>query len=596
MTDSKGVAMSAIDRASRNIRQTHLPATRRQRALPLPVALLVAAALTGSLLAAVPDQARAASSVAGPLAPHLVSSPGLHWKDCPPIDPDETGPGTFDCATVAVPLDYDRPRGRTIGIALKRHLADDPTHRIGSLFINPGGPGGSGVDVVAFAEFLFSPEVLARFDVIGFDPRGIARSAPLACFKNPQDGFDLLDGLPPFPLGWRQERAYAHAIAGFTGQCGRRGGPIMSHMSTGNVARDLDRLRAAVGDAKLTYAGFSYGSMIGTTYANLFPGRVRAVLIDGVLDPVAWTTGHTRWQGRHVPVTSRLGSAASAYSTLQRYFRLCRQAGPAECALADGGDPKRRFDRVAGLLRHEPLEIETGDGPFLLTYARFVAVTLNVLYDPFSWKEYAAVADDIASQAGFRAVSRSFRRLQDALAAEPKPEQSIEGFPGVLCADSTNPSRWQTWSVAGRLADARSPYFGLLWNWNSIPCATWPVRDQDRFTGPWSAWTSHPVLVVGNRWDPATPLAGAKTVAKLLPRARLLTLNGQGHVAAGLSSCIDAAESAYLVAGTLPPRGKVCQPDFDPFDPPPELLSADPEIQQQEARRQVIGSQGALLR
>jgi pimeloyl-ACP methyl ester carboxylesterase len=370
----------------------------------------------------------------------------------------------------------------------------------------------------------------------------------------------------------------------------------MKHMSTGNVAHDLDRLRAAVGDTKLTFAGFSYGSMIGATYANLFPGRVRAILIDGIHDPVLWTTGRTALQGSHVPMTTRLGSHRSASATLQRLFRLCRQAGPADCALARSGDPKDRFDQAARQLRREPLELELDGASVLLTFAQFISTTLNTLRDPFSWQEFSAFADDIATQAGFRAVSRSYQRLHASLGIDEgygSDRQSIEGFPGALCVDSTNPGGWPAWSLAGRWADAQARYFGRPWTWNSIACATWPARDRDRYTGPWSARTAHPVLVVGNRFAPATPYVNARAMARLLPRARLLTLNGQGHVASGLSSCIDAAESAYLLRGALPPRGTVCDPDFEPFGPVPSLRSTE-QRQQHDARRQLIGATGAL--
>jgi pimeloyl-ACP methyl ester carboxylesterase len=218
----------------------------------------------------------------------LAAVPELDWGSCAA---EGEGLEAFQCATAVVPLDYDRPKGRQITLALARLPASDPSRRIGSLFLNPGGPGGSGVDMVLQGgPFLFSDEVRARFDLVGFDPRGIIRSTPLRCYET----FDeAIADLPPFqfPVTREEERIKIRSDRALARACAEWGGPILDHMSTANVARDMDLLRRAVGDARLSYAGYSYGSYLGATYANLFPGKVRALVVDGVLDPVAWSTG-----------------------------------------------------------------------------------------------------------------------------------------------------------------------------------------------------------------------------------------------------------------------------------------------------------------
>ncbi len=242
--------------------------------------------------------------------------------------------GPFECATVRVPLDYDRPNGERIDIALTRLPATDPARRIGSLFLNPGGPGGSGVDfVLGVGQSLYTPEVRARFDLVGFDPRGIMRSSGLRCFGTPKQWGPA--GTPfAFPTTPAEEAVRARADGYIAGACERRGTRVVDHMSTANVARDMDVLRGAVGDDKLSYAGFSYGSYLGVTYANLFPDRVRAVVVDGVLDPVAWSTGRGD-EALTQPFSTRLKSHSGAQATLDEFFRLCDEAG-AGCAFSGG--------------------------------------------------------------------------------------------------------------------------------------------------------------------------------------------------------------------------------------------------------------------
>ncbi|HEX8156738.1 MAG TPA: alpha/beta fold hydrolase, partial [Solirubrobacteraceae bacterium] len=259
-------------------------------------------------------------------------APSIHWKSCY----GQFGP--FECATVPVPLDYDGPDGETISIALTRLPASDPSKRIGSLFLNPGGPGASGVDyVVGAGPFLYTPEVRARFDLVGFDPRGIARSDGLRCFGTPKQWGVLL---PPFafPTTPDEERLKATIDRSLIGACSKHARSIIDHMSTANVARDLDVLRGAVGDEKLSYAGLSYGSYLGVTYANLFPDHVRALVVDGVLDPIAWATGRDN-EATTLPFSTRLRSDAGTQATLKEFFRLCDEAGPA-CAFSGGSEAR----------------------------------------------------------------------------------------------------------------------------------------------------------------------------------------------------------------------------------------------------------------
>jgi len=224
--------------------------------------------------------------------------------------------GGIECARARVPLDYDDPSGPQISLRLARLPATDPARRIGTLFVNPGGPGNPGVDFVFLAaREVLSARLRARFDIVSFDPRGVASSAPVRCY--PRNGAnDPYGDLPAFPLTPGQERATIIANAEYAAACVRNEQTMTRHTSTANVARDLDLLRQAVGDDRLTFAGFSYGTYVAATYANLFPDRVRALWVDGVIDPVAWATGRGD-AGRKVPFSTRLRSGEATDATMK---------------------------------------------------------------------------------------------------------------------------------------------------------------------------------------------------------------------------------------------------------------------------------------
>jgi pimeloyl-ACP methyl ester carboxylesterase len=474
--------------------------------------------------------------------------------------------GAFQCGTVQVPLDYDQPSGPTISIALTRLPASDPSRRIGSLFLNPGGPGGSGVDyVVGAGPFLYSDEVRAKFDLVGFDPRGVQRSTGLRCFGTQRQwGPAFVDFA--FPTTAEQEQQWAAADRYLADSCRKRAGTIAAHMSTANVARDLDRLRAAVGDSRLTYAGVSYGSYLGATYANLFPNRVRALVVDGVLDPIAWSTG--RGDAATTPFSTRLFSNLGAQMTLNEFFRLCDAGGPDNCALA--GDAATRYAALVERLRTEPLEFTYPDGfTEIFDHTKLIGATLGALYWTGIWEDFADFLADLEAQASPAALARAYQRFRVRGVYMPKRGDAgyhnfLEPFAAVACEDSDNPTSYSAWSAS---AAGASGYFGPLWTWITSICAVWPYQDMDRYMGPFTAQTDSPLLIIGNYFDPATRYEGAVTLANLMPSSRLLTLDGWGHTSLFLSTCIDAAITRYLVDRTLPAVGTVCEQDIDrPFD------------------------------
>jgi pimeloyl-ACP methyl ester carboxylesterase len=529
------------------------------------------AALTSLVIAVLGVALLAPSAHATPSTSlSVVAAPEVTWTAC------RDG---FECAVVPVPLDHGDLKGEQIGISVIRLPAGEPSRRIGSLLVNPGGPGGSGVDVVRAVAKILPLELRASFDIVGFDPRGTNRSTPLRCFDTLEQAIATLPPIsfPDLPEEEELQRVSDDALAG---ACAQHGGAILDHMSTADTARDMDLLRAALGDEQLSYLGFSYGSVLGQTYANLFPSRVRALVIDGVIDPIAWTTGHGE-EGQSTPVGTRIGSADGSGRTLDEFFRLCDAAGP-DCSFS--GNASGRYAELAERLRGHPAastDPVTGAG-FAMTYNDLIAVTVGALYAPVIWPDFASLLVDLEQQLSPAALGQRLAVVRTELgleAAEQEPYPSVvEAGPGVTCADSVNPRSFEAWQSAADSAEARYGRFGRFWNWVGGACRSWPSSaGQDRFPGPWTAPTSAPVLVVGNHFDPALSYQGAVAASQLLPGSRLLSYAGWGHTAylsAG-NFCVDSHVTRYLVTGDVPAAGTVCEPEGSPFGPTEAVTPED---------------------
>lgn len=490
-----------------------------------------------------------------------VPTPTLNWRAC------EYG----QCATVRLPLDYDQPKGSTVDIAVTRIPARDKARRIGSLFLNPGGPGGSGAEFPSRARAWLGAEVLDRFDLIGMDPRGTNSSTTTRCFPTVRR-LDRVTGTligMVFPLTAGEEDRFVHAARGVARGCSGFGRELAASISTAQVARDMDVVRRAVGDRQLSFLGFSYGTYLGQVYANMFPDRVRAIAIDGVIDPTEWvgTAG-----SRHTPMTTRMDSAAATSAALDEVLRRCDRA-PARCGVDDA---RGTFDRVAAALRHAPLVIEDDEGGFTLTYQQFIATAVFSLYTEDGAAAIpllAATVDQMRSSAAAGArrgsLTSAYRKLS-ASALESAGEYSnvVELVPAVMCSDSLNPRRTRRWSELAAPEDARAPYVGRFWLWNSVYCAgqLWGAYDEDAYRGRFDTVTAHPLLVVGNLHDPATSYRAARSVADLLPGSRLLTSTNWGHTAYGVSGCATRHVDRYLLSGVLPARGTVCDDRPGPFE------------------------------
>ncbi|MFV0459842.1 MAG: alpha/beta hydrolase [Actinomycetales bacterium] len=504
-----------------------------------------------------------------------VPTPELAWLPCQGAEY-----AGFLCTTVTLPLDYDAPRAGSVSVALLKVPAGRPDQRIGSLFLNPGGPGGSGKGIAVRASQFVSPDVRARFDLIGMDPRGTNDSQRVQCYPSAQAQARDLAGLAMvFPVGADQESTYATATTSMARACSRQGRPLSASMSTAQVARDLDVLRRAVGDARLSYLGWSYGTYLGQVYAALFPDRVRAMVIDGVVDPIAWQGTH---DSRSVPMTMRMDNASGSWRAMSTLLDRCQQVGPAECPL--GADPWAAFDSTMAELRDNPIVIDMGDGTsFTVTYATFVHDLLLMLYVPETAAAVPAVVQLLRSMQAPPASGQTRAQLARGYRSTVAPAHVANGRragadpanddlandyelnAAVACSDSQNPRQFRRWADLADEADRRSPYFGRFWLWQSATCASWTARDEDGYRGDFASWTAGPVLVVGNVYDPATTYESAVRVAQRLPNARLLSSDAWGHTAYAVSACATRAMDVYLLDLTLPAEGTFCRDGFQPF-------------------------------
>ena len=443
-----------------------------------------------------------------------------------------------ECAELEVPLDYERPRGETITLSVLRVAATEPDKRVGALVVNPGGPGISGVDYAAAAEAYFGTELLAAFDVVGFDPRGVAGSTPIECVDDAY--LDELVGADPDPDTPAEVATGDRLLRRMGKGCLDRSGDLTRHVSTEEAARDIDVLRAALGQDTLAYFGASYGTFLGATYADLFPERVGRMVLDGAVDPSVGL------------VDMSLVQAEGFEVALRAYVEDCPARD--DCPLGD--DPDAGLARVQDLLERTDREPLPGDGQRELTEGRAVLGVWTPLYNEDFWP-----ALDTALGAAFDGDGSVLLRFADAYVnrtADGYADNSTEAIYAINCLDRDEavPSD-EVEQYVPRFEEV-SPTFGRVFAYGLTACGNWPVR-SGKEPGPLAAEGAAPVLVVGTTRDPATPYQWAQSLAEQLESGVLLTRDGDGHTGykAG-NECVDRTVERYLVSGTVPESDVSC--------------------------------------
>jgi pimeloyl-ACP methyl ester carboxylesterase len=545
MTRIKAATSAQVDGPGTNreslvgivLRPGHAPGSRLGFARVVVLAWCALVLVAAGAGAAVARPARLTSDRAAPAS-------SIAWRSC----------GVrLDCARVRVPLDWARPAGPKITLAVIRHRASRPAKRIGTLFFNPGGPGVSGVHDVKdpFVSKLLDEAGGGRFDVVSWDPRGVGASTHVRCFRNESSATRFWDGLT-VPFTVRASRRYLSKAIGYARRCAQLSGRLLAHISTADTARDLDHLRALLHQRRLTYLGWSYGTFLGQTYANMFPGRVRAMVLDGVVDAVSY-------------VRSRESFAANAARptdpVVEQFEALCQRAGHVRCALAGHGSVNARVNALLARVRRAPIPAPTAAPPGRLTYSDLITAFFPEMRNPGTWPDFAKALEAAVNGDGSALLTKA-RQFPPTAGSAPEPV-------AIGCADSparNPPSAWR--KVIGRLTRVSLFNGPVLGWWLWAPCAAWRVRSADRYTGPWNARTKNPILVIGTRYDPNTSYANARITARRLGNAVLLTHDGYGHISlVDPSVCVHRAITSYLVGLVTPRRGTVCQSNHQPFDP-----------------------------
>jgi pimeloyl-ACP methyl ester carboxylesterase len=420
------------------------------------------------------------------------------------------------CGALRVPLDYAAPSGPTIELALVRISASDSARRIGVLFVNPGGPGVSAVAFLRSGSGRFSGAVRERFDLVAVDARGTGGSARLDCHAS-LPALLAQDPDASDDAAWQAMLAASRALAE---ECARKHGALLPYLGTGESARDLDAVRAALGEAQLSYVGYSYGTALGATYATLFPERVRAMVLDGAIDP-----------------------------SFELFTFAREQAVAVEAALV-AYDAKAEAEGWHGV------------DAFDLAYARAPQKS-TVLYGaaeglsspPEGWRDLAlALGEADGGQPGAfdELANRYFGRRSDGTSA-----LTVEAQIGTLCADTSRPLDAESYRAALPAFAAASPHFGRANLLSHLPCAFWPAPAR-ALESP-GAETALPIVVVANDRDPLTPPAWGGRLAARFPKAVLVEVSSAAHTAYGNGDCVDALVDAYLIERVVPPAGSRCR-------------------------------------
>jgi pimeloyl-ACP methyl ester carboxylesterase len=510
---------------------------------PLRVGLLaavvgVALVLSGCSSIFLPPKVKSTptgETVSAALAPYYHQV--LTWKSC--------GDG-MQCTTAKAPLDWSALGGKSISLALIRHQATNG-HPLGSLLVNPGGPGGSGYDFVKDSlTYAVDKTLEANYDIVGFDPRGVNHSSAVKCYTDPASLDKYIYSIPAGAIGsdaWISEVEQENKA--FGAECAKYTGALLGHVDTVSAAKDLDLLRAALGDKKLNYLGYSYGTLLGQTYANLYPKNTGRLVLDGVVDPTV------------TPFELDADQAQGFELDLRAFLAECPKLK--NCPFT--GTIAQSEASISGVLtKLQAHPISNGDGRELGAETMFTAI-IYPLYNTDNWPYLVDLFNDVGNGSAKVAFELA-DAYNDRNSNGTYSDNETEAFTAINCLDYPSDPNVATMRAQAAQMIKLAPVFGALMSYGGTSCYDWPYKST-RTAGALTAKGSAPILVVGTTGDPATPYAMAQHVATLLENGHLITYHGNGHTAynkntTAADQCVNTAVDNFFVHGTVPATDPEC--------------------------------------
>ncbi|KAJ3106211.1 hypothetical protein HDU97_006844 [Phlyctochytrium planicorne] len=505
------------------------------------------------------------------------SSP-FQWKTCEGAESD----GKYECGYLNVPLDHLNPHdNRTLAIKVIRYLATNKP-KLGTILINPGGPGGSGFQFVSNRGGALSRIAGGQYDILGFDPRGIAGSASVVCFESASEHAavdrEASRGIPgdDETISLREFAAWKAVIAA---GCEKYSGEHLRYISTAYTARDMDEIRKGLGEEVTNYWGFSYGTFLGITYANMFPDRIGRYIIDGVVDPNMYVSNVFDW------IKSGLVHTDDAF---EAFGRECEQAGPSRCPLAGlttkpfsfwnrttSKAPRKIKSEVSKLvwdfiesLKDEPLPALEAAVPVVLTKFLAQSILSGAVYAPMKWPTIAGAFAEAMTSGDASVLASMFYQGYGEIYCPIQDQSGSLGFSSVKCNDGEDETNrpLAEWPKAARdIEEDVSFLIGPIWSYMALQCKYWPSRAVERYAGPWGKTMKNKILIAGNVLDPVTPLESARNVSKILgpDNSALLIQETAGHCTiAQPSVCTLSYIRGLFVNGTYPVDGTRCESEY----------------------------------
>ena len=440
-----------------------------------------------------------------------------------------------ECGNIEVPFDYADPEQGSFVLYVKKHNAASPADRIGSMMVNPGGPGFGGSSLADDAQYYFSQDLIDRFDIIAWDPRGTGESTPAV---NCVDTFDEYFGLDSPPETPDEKQALIDASQAFNDKCAENSGTILPYISTQASAQDINSLRLALGEEQVSYFGFSYGSELGTTWATMFPETVRAIVVDGAVDPNASS------------VQEGMNQAKGFEGQLTTFLKQCSEK--TTCAFHNGGKAEAAFDKLVIDIDSKPLEVSKDRTP--VTQGVLFTAVAQAMYSDYYWPQLSEALNDAQLGDGkgiLQLYDDYYQRNTDGTYGN-----ELEAFLAISCLD--DPGATSTEEVDSRIEEfiAAAPRLGGNFAYG-YSCALWPVKQADKVTITGKG--AGPIIVVGTTGDAATPLDSTRKMAKGLEQGILIVVDANQHTGYGANNCVVKAVDDYLIKLIVPANELTCK-------------------------------------